>query len=139
MIIVDSSLLIAALAERDTNHLRALAVISEIRRGDWGPALLPDYILVEVANWLVRKRGFEAAAAFVRAMCESGESRVLPCSTVLQRAIDLFLGQRGRRLGLADCAILSLAETHGVPNVATFDAAFRAIPGLNVIDCPRAS
>ncbi len=137
MILLDSSVLVAAVSAHDANHARAQAILAEVDRGVWGRALIPDYVLVEVANTVMRRVGFEAASRFVRGTADSPTSFIVPCFESLRRGLEIFLGQKEKALSLADAAIVAVAERERVRNLATFDSGFRAFPALNIISAPR--
>jgi len=137
LIVIDSSLLIAALSRKDANHRRAQGLLAEIRKGLWGRALVPEYIFVEVTNWVHRRFGREAALRFVRSLGGTDDAKVVPCSPIFDRALAIYTRTAAGNLSFADAGLVAVAEKHGVQNVATFDQGYRAFPGLNIIQAPR--
>lgn len=136
MILIDAGVLIAAVNAKDSHHAEAQGLLREVESGRWGSALVPDYVLAEVASWVVRKRGTRQAKKFVVAILEGKDISLLPCSEHLSAFLPIFLNQRGTRLSLTDAAVVGLARLTGFRNVATFDSDFRAFSELRVIDRP---
>ena len=136
MIFIDTSVLIAAINAKDSRHARAKDLLREVDSGRWGTALVPDFVLVEAASWLVRKRGAKHAQNFVRTLLGEGSVRLLPCSDHVPGALHIFLEQRGTRLSLTDAAIVGMARDLGYRTIATFDSDFRAFRELRIIDGP---
>ena len=137
MIVIDSSLLIAALSAKDKNHDRARLLVAEIRKGIWGQALLPDWVFVEVSNFVQRRSGREAAVAVARQMSDPEAARLVACSPLFEAAKDLFTSGRTGSLSFADVGVVMVARKAGVANVASYDGGFHAVPGLNVIQDAR--
>ena len=137
MIVIDSSLLIAALSAKDENHERARKLFEEIRKGIWGQALLPDWVLVEVSNFIQRRSGKAAAVRAALQMSNPDAARIVACSPLFEAATQMFTSGRAGPLSLADTGVVMVARKAGVANVATYDNGFHSVPGLNVIQDAR--
>lgn len=133
MIVIDSSLLIAALSEKDTNHARATLLVAEIRRGVWGQALVPDWVFLEVSNFVHRRSGHKKAVRVAREMADPDAGRIIPCSALFAAALELFASSAGADLSFVDAGIVAVARKTGTVNVATYDRGFHSVPGLNVV------
>ena len=132
MIVLDSSFLIAYHNRRDVHHAEASAVMDRFLGGEWGDGLLPEYVFLEVTTVLAARLGLEAAVSAGRSLLEAQELEFVPCSEVFLEVWDVFRSQTGA-LSFADAAIVAIARRRGVPEVATFDADFRAIEGIAVV------
>lgn len=133
MIVVDSSLLIAFHNDRDAHHPKAKSTMEALAGGSWGPALLPEYVVLEALTVVAAKRGLQLAnEAASRILC-AREMEYVPCSPFFSRALDVFRTQRGTRLSFADSAIVAIARDRGADRVATFDRDFRKVSGLRVV------
>lgn len=139
MIVLDSSVLIAALSKKDAKHELAKALMAEIGEGKWGLPLIPDWVAIEVANFVLRRFGRAQAIRIVGGMARPDAGRIVPCSPYLRRALEIFSSPAGRTLGLADAGIVAMAEEMDVTDIATFDAGFRAVARLNIVDHARSA
>lgn len=131
MIILDTSFFVAYKSERDAHHAAATqhwpAVAAE------APVLLHEYAFAEITAVLVRRVGLDRAVSHARELLEATEVEVVPGSPGFQAAWARFASQRGTRHGLADAALLQLAQDRGVRSIATFDEEFRKARGLKVV------
>lgn len=119
--------------ESDVHHKKAYAVMERIWDGEWGTALLPEYIFAEVVTTLRARRGLEAAVAMGQALLRSREVEFVPCVTFFQDAFELFQSNPRGKLSFADAAIVAIARGRGTRHVATFDTDFRGIEGIEPI------
>lgn len=132
MIVLDSSAIVAYHNVRDVHHAAAAELMEEVVAGSWGRALLLEYVLLEVATVLVARRGLDAAARAVTGLLESREVDLVPCSDIFAATLDVFLHQERGVLSFTDAAIVVVAR-QAPAAVATFDADFRAVPGITVL------
>lgn len=131
MIILDTSFFVAYKNERDDHHEEASrhwpAVIGA------APVLLHEYALAEITAVLVRRVGVERTVQHGQELLDASEVEFVPASPGFPAAWKRFAGQRGTRHGLADAAMLQLAEERGARLIATFDEEFRKARGLKVL------
>ena len=133
MLILDSSFLVAWHNKRDAHHAAAARVMERLLAGEWGRALLLEYVFLEVVTVLLARRGLETAATVATALLESRELDFLPCSEIFLESVDTFRSQKSGALSLTDAAIVTVARGLEEPVVATFDSDFRGLPGLTVV------
>ena len=133
MIVLDASLLVASKLKGDVHHVAARDVFGAIDRGRWGEALLPDYVFVETMNVLAARKGLALAVEAGDQFLSAQGVELVPCSDLLMDAYEIFQRQSKPRLSLADAAIVAVARRHGAPFVATFDADFRTVEGIQVV------
>lgn len=129
---LDASALVASFNDRDVHHAKARALFERLDAGEFGAALLPEYVFLEVANVMLARRGFEAAASAAAAMLES-PAEFVPCADHFLEALEAFRVQSGGRLSFTDAAIVAIARGRGAAHVATFDQGFRGVEGLAVV------
>lgn len=101
--------------------------------GEWGEALLPEYVFLEVTTVLAARRNLDRAVAVGRTLLAAREVRFVPCSDLFLDAFDIFQGQSATDLSFADAAIVAIARKHDVQHIATFDTDFGDVPGLTVV------
>ena len=133
IIVLDSSLLIAAQNIRDAHHEAAESAYGRIAAGEWGLPLLPEYIYLETVTVLASRCGLDVACERARTLIEAQEAEFIHCSPYFARAVDLFRTQRQTKMSLADCAVVAIARDRGAAHVGTFDDDFRKIDGLSVV------
>lgn len=133
MIVLDSSLVIAWLNERDAHHPSAARVMARVKGGEWGEALLPEYVFLETVTVLAAKRGLEFASRTARNLVEGREAEFVFCSPYFADAVDVFRTQVRTKLSFADAAIVAIARHRAGGVVATFDRDFSKVDGILTI------
>jgi predicted nucleic acid-binding protein len=133
VIVVDSSFLVAYHNTRDAHHGAAGEVMERLLAGEWGEALLPEYVFLEVTTVLAARQSLESVVAVGRTLLAARELRFVPCSDLFLDAFENFQTQSRADLGFADAAIVAIARKHQVEHIATFDADFRNVPGVTVV------
>lgn len=115
LVVLDTSVLIAALDRGQRHHLAALAAL----RPFIGSYILPVAILAEVSHFIERDLGSLALTVFVRDI-ERGAYE-LDCGLADWKRIDHLVDRYADLpLGLADAAVIACAERKRAP-VATLD------------------
>lgn len=133
MIVLDSSFLVAYHNTRDVHHAAAARVMVQLVGGQWGRALLLEYVFLEVVTVLLVRRGLAVAAEVATRLLQAGEVDFVPCSDLFLEALQTFRGQAGERLSFADAAIVTAARRELPGLVATFDADFRGVEGVTMV------
>jgi len=133
MVALDSSFLVAYFNTRDVHHAAAARAMVQLVGGQWGQALLLEYVVLEVATVLQARCGLEAASLAVAGLLEAREVDFVPCSDLFLETLATFRGQRSGKLSFADAAIVTVARGHPPGLVATFDADFRLVDGVTVV------
>ncbi len=136
MIILDSSFLIAYHNTRDAHHPNAARVMPELIAGEWGKALLPEYVFLEVATVLLARRGLGVATKVTSTLLQAREVELVPCSALFFETLETFRSQPGRDLSFTDAAIVTLSRQRKIPFVATFDQDFEEVAGIEVVPPP---
>lgn len=133
MIVLDSSFLVAFHNRRDVHHGRARAAMEHLADGKWGPALLPEYVLLEVATVLLARRNLKTAVSVTRSLLQARQVEFVPCSDHFLETLEVFANQHRTKLSFADAAIVAIAKRRSARYVATFDADFRGVAGLTTV------
>ena len=118
---------------RDVHHAAAVDVMRAVIAGSWGPALLLEYVFVEVVTVILARRGLDAASKVATVLLQSREVEFVPCSEMFLPVLETFQSQRHGRLSFTDSAIVAVARRRDARWVATFDADFRTVEGLDVV------
>ncbi len=101
--------------------------------GGWGPALLLEYVFLEVVTVLRMRLDLASAVSVAEALLRAREIEFVPCSQVFMEAFETFRTERGSALSFADAAIAAVARRHPPGLVATFDNDFSVLDGLTVV------
>jgi predicted nucleic acid-binding protein len=133
VIVVDSSFLVAFHNARDVHHAAAERVMKRLLDGEWGPALVLEYVFLEVVTVLRMRLDLPTAVSVGETLLRAREIEFVPCSEVFLQAFDVFRVQRGTTLSFADAAITAVARRHPPGLVATFDADFDGLEGVTVV------
>lgn len=133
MVVLDSSFLIAYHNSRDVHHTAAAEAMPKLVAGEWGGALLLEYVFLEVVTVLLARRGLDIATRVARVLLEAREVEFVPCSEFFLDSVDTFRRQTQGTLSFADAAIVTAAGLRGTRFVATFNGDFRSIPSISVV------
>ena len=117
VILLDSSVVLAAADRADLNHAAALAWF---RRAD-EPLLLGALSLAELDTLLQRELGVDATLALVGSITGGAIRLVAPTVDDLSRAVELMATVAEHRPRLTDAVLVATAERLGVRRIATFD------------------
>lgn len=135
-IILDTSFLVAYHNERDTHHARALEVMERVTSGEWGAALLPEYVFLELTTVLARRRDLATAVSAGEWLLAVEELEFVPCSELFLEVFEVFRGFKGSNPSFTDAAIAAIARRRGIDHVATFDRDFLLVEGLEMVPMP---
>jgi predicted nucleic acid-binding protein len=133
MIVLDSSFLIAYHNTRDVHHAAAARAMVHLMAGQWGTALLLEYVFLEVVMVLLERRGLETAIEAGTRLLQAREVDFVPCSDLFLEALGTFREQSRAELSFADTAIVTVARRHSPGFVATFDTDFQSLEGITVV------
>lgn len=132
MIVVDSSFLVAYHNTRDVHHAEAARTMVDLAAGEWGEALLLEYVFLEVVTVLKARLGAVRALDVSDRLLQASEFNFVPCSEFFLDTLSTFRGENAA-LSFADAAIVTVARRDRKGHVATFDRDFRDIRGVSVI------
>jgi predicted nucleic acid-binding protein len=133
VIVLDSSFLVAYHNERDVHHSSAVGVMGRVREGEWGAAILPEYVFLEVTTVIAARLGLKEAVATRETLLASEEVEFIPCSEFFLDSFDILRAQKDGGMSFAEAAIVAIARRRNSPFVATFDRDFRKVEGITVI------
>ena len=112
--VVDSSVLVAAINSKDSQHKQGFAKLRAAEK----PIVVPEYVVAETCAVLVQKASKHLADEFVREMGSNRDFRLLFSTPELFIApAQQFLSVR-EKLSFVDCALLALS---GEYEILTFD------------------
>ena len=133
MIVLDTSFVLAWQNERDAHHAAARGLADQLRAEVWGRALLPEYVIMEVATVHAVRRSLAAAVATCDLLLRAREIDFVPSSALFEETLTVFRSQGSAGLSFADASIVATARALGARHVATFDSGFEAVEGLQVL------
>lgn len=111
--------------------------MGRLLEGEWGEALLPEYVFLEVATVLARRRSLGTAVAVCETLLQAREVEFVPCSGIFLDAFSVFRVQQSRGLSFADAAIVAVARRRNAAFIATFDLGFVGLEALTVVPRQR--
>ena len=132
MIVLDSSFLIAYHNTRDLHHAEAARAMVHLAAGEWGTALLLEYVFLEVVTVLRARRDAATALIVSEQLLEAREIEFVPCSEMFFETLSTFRREPAG-LSFTDAAIVTVARRERKGYVATFDTDFRSVNGVTVI------
>jgi predicted nucleic acid-binding protein len=101
--------------------------------GQWGQALLLEYVFLEVVTVLRARRDLDVAVDVATTLLEAREIDFVACSDFFLETLDAFRRQGGAELSFTDAAILTVARRNRPGFVATCDEDFREQAGVKVV------
>jgi len=126
MIILDTSGLLAALDASETSHE---AAARSLRSADT-PRLLSPFVLAELDYLLATRISPSTARAFLEEVAGSAYQLEPFSADDVGAALEVLRRYSDLDLGLADAALVVLAERHGTADILTLDQRhFRALRG----------
>ena len=132
MIVLDSSFLIAYHNTRDVHHAAAARAMVHLVAGEWGQAVLLEYVFLEVVTVLKSRCGTAAAKELGAQLLDAREVDFISCSDFFPETLSTFQRDKGA-LSFTDAAIVTFARRDSKGYVATFDEDFQSVSGLTVI------
>ena len=133
MVVLDSSFLVAYHNIRDAHHAAAARGMLRLVGGEWGRALLLEYVFLEVVTVVMARRDLSVASEVGSRLLTAREVEFVPCSDFFFETLQTFRNQPAGRLSFTDAAIVTVARRHAPGLVATFDTDFSGIPGVTVV------
>lgn len=133
MIFIDTSVLVAFIVDKDTNHEKAVSLMKEIVDGGHGPAITSEYVFDEtVTVVLVRSKSLDLAVRSGNSIRES--MPVIDVNKIIFEASwNRFKGQKSTRFSFTDCTILEVVENNYIDELATFDKEFKGSGRFKVV------
>jgi len=135
VVVLDSSFVIAFHNELDAHHPLARVQMGTLLAGSWGSGLLPEYVFVEVAAVLLRKRGLTVATRVTNALLEAPELELINCAGFFRETLERFQNQSDA-LSFTDASIVTLALRFAQGRVLTFDQGILSYPGISLAGTP---
>lgn len=133
MIVLDSSFVIAYHNTRDAHHAEAARAMVHLTAGQWGQAVLLEYVFLEIVTVLRLRRDITVASDVGDQLLQARDVDFVPCSDLFLEALSTFRTEPAP-LSFVDAAIVTLARRDRKGGyVATFDADFRDVAGVKVI------
>jgi hypothetical protein len=128
-VVVDTSVLVAAVNERDERHARALALVEELRQGHHGAVLTTDFVLDEVVTVTLARTGrheraVEAVDLILPPDPDAAWIALEPVGEAFFRALGLFRHAARRELSFTDWTIVALIREGRADAVVSFDEDF---------------
>ena len=133
-VLIDSVVIIGAFYRNDQWHAKATPIVRHIDDGK-SPAIITDFILAEVINFLHQKAGHDAAVETLEAL-ESSENITLVRITDSQFSSGKALFTKYPRLSLVDALTVACMKDLGITEIYSFDSDFDGIAGITRLDQP---
>jgi len=131
--LIDTSILFAAVYERDNSHDAALPVLRGIDNGTLPEAVVLDYVLAETLNGLTTHAGHDAAVDLLDRIEENAHFHIGSLTTdALATGKDLF--RQHEPLSFVDACIVAYMQTEALGYLYAFDHDFDAVEDIDRLD-----
>jgi uncharacterized protein len=117
VLVADTSAIIASLNRADAAHLSVRAALEAER----GRLVVVDYVIAEVDYLALKYLGRDAEEAFLDDVLAGGWSRKVALAGDIARVLELIRRFREHEIGIADAALLAVAERLNVRRILTLD------------------
>ncbi len=101
--------------------------------GEWGPALLPEYVFLEVTTVLLLRRNLATAVEVGEILLRAREVEFVPSAEVFVDAWRDFREQQRTKLSFADAAVVATTQRRNANAIATFDRALGRAAGREIV------
>lgn len=129
-VFIDTSALYAMLSADDLNHYAAVRCFEQLH--DVHATLVStNYIVLECASLIQRRRGFEHASTFLTKAAGMLEM-IWIAAEEHQQTVALWTAAKSRALSLVDCSSMAVMRTRGLHRIVAFDRQF-AQAGFEVL------
>lgn len=116
-LVLDTSVLLAALDSADPDHRRCAGLIADARE----VLVVPALVLSELDYWCHERLNAEVWLAFLEDVLGGAYSVELPTNADLERCHVLQSTYADLRLGVVDASVMAVVERLGEPKLATLD------------------
>jgi uncharacterized protein len=116
-LVLDTTVVVAALDASDTDHQACLRLLSEAEED----LIIPVLVLSEVDYWCDQRLGLATWLVFMADLLEGAYRVEHPTQADLERARDLQQTYADMRVGVVDASVLALVERFREPKLATLD------------------
>lgn len=125
-LILDSSGLLAAIDDKQEDHIAAREVLESVR----GPLLISPFVLAELDYMILTRMGQERELALLGEVARDAYHLEYFSEEDLAEAIEIVERHADFRIGLADASNVVLANRHDTLDVLTLDERdFRVLRG----------
>lgn len=133
MIFIDTSLLVAFVVAKDTNHEKSVSIMEEIVGGKHGQAITSEYVFDEtVTVVLVRSKSLYLASKTGDLIKESMPVLEVGNNT-FEASWNRFRNQKDTKFSFTDCTIVEVVESNHIDKLATFDREFEYSTSFKVV------
>lgn len=134
-IFIDTAVWVAFHNQHDADHVRSKEILRRAFSGQYGNVYTSDYIVDEGTTLTyARTKNRGQSNSFLK-MCiqSSAVFTILSVGSAgFEETAKEYFKQNG--LSFTDCSNLVLMRQHGVQKIATFDAEFKKIKNIQVVD-----
>lgn len=114
-LILDTNVWIAYLEQSDSQHEKASRIFDLIDQKIW----IPEYILLEILNVLLRKAGKKRADEFLSMLFQNRDLEIIWNSEEIRaKLLSFFLSNKLEKLSFVDQSLLFLSSNY---KILTFD------------------
>ncbi len=121
-VFVDTSALYAMLSADDLHHEDAVRCFETLHH-EQATLVSTNYVVVECASLIQRRRGFEHARTFLTEAAGMLDLVWIDAEEHRQ-TVALWTAAKSRALSLVDCSSMAVMRTHGLQRVVAFDRRF---------------
>ena len=107
--------------------------MSRLLRGEWGPAILSEYVFLEVVTVLLLRQSLATAVEVGQILLSAREIEFVPGADVFLESWQIFRDQQRTKLSFTDAAILSIARLKNADAIATFDRSLARASGRQIV------
>ena len=134
MILLDSSFLVAVEVATDQNHEYAIKLMDKIINGEFGDAIISDYIFDETISVTFNKTKALSKAILVGESLNKSCNLLKVSEVIFNKSWETFKKQKNKKLSFTDCTNLALMKEHNIKYIANFDKEFTKVKEIKVVN-----
>jgi uncharacterized protein len=125
-VFVDADAFVAIAREDDTNHERALSLLSALSAKSL-QFVTSNYVFSESVTVISQRVNHQAATAFINQIKapESPFQVYYVDEAIEDMAVVIFRGQTSKNVSFVDCTNMALVERHEIDYIFSFDKVYR--------------
>lgn len=133
-VFVDANVFVALLNKDDTLHARAVSLWTRLKENE-SRVVTANTVVSEVITVLSQRASKDAALRFADTVYHGdGDIAVIYADRETEiSAVEHLRSWRSKNVSFVDAIIVAIMRQRGIPYLASFDGAFKGIPGIVVL------
>ena len=130
-LLIDTSAIVSARNADDKNHNKALDIMINALKGEFGKSYISDYIFDEAVTIAYIRTGNKNFANDIGIFARTKPIIFRFIEPIdFERAWELYLQFQDKNFSFTDCTNIALMKRHGIDTLFTYDSEFNGIVSI---------